>query len=294
MKLTNISISRDIRDAMDDIPSIAPIIGQIHTMFQETDISPKDLIHIIMLDPVLTGKVLDLVNSSFYGRPERITSLGQALIILGFNAVKNLAISSALLNTISFKGRRSPINPEEFWRHCLATAVGSKYLAKCRDIPHTELEKYFFAGLFHDIGKILLIRTNPDMYRKAVYESQRLGLSLEFAEYAHFGCAHTQAGGLLARKWKLDPYLIDVIEQHHSFSPDTPNPIDNLIALSNNICKKAAIGQSGNGIIEEIADDIQRYYHVEQDDLTVFSDRLPSVIEKAVHLLNVAPDRSEL
>lgn len=257
------------------------------------DAETTELVKIIMLDPVLTAKVLNLVNSSFYGLPERITSLAQAVIMLGVNTVKNIAISTILFSSMSFGSRWPAVNPDGFWQHCLATAVGCKLMAAKLNIPSHDRESFFIAGLLHDIGKILLMRTNTEKYRKAVLESKRFEVSLEFSEYVHFGCSHAQAGGLLARKWHLGRFLISAIEQHHSFSPSHPMPISEIVSISNNLCKRERIGDSGNCIIEEIAEDFQNKYRIDANTLSIFSDVLPSEIEKSASLLNMAQDNTE-
>lgn len=157
MAISVSEIPKEVEMAIEKMPPISPIIGKVNQIAHEIETSPKELVKIIMLDPVLTGKVIKLVNSSFYGVAERVQSLPQAVILLGVNTVKNLAVSTALLGTISVKKKKSPLDLEEFWKHCLASAVGCKLLGKALNVPNEEMGRYFVAGLLHDIGKILFI-----------------------------------------------------------------------------------------------------------------------------------------
>jgi len=283
-------IPREIERVAEEMPSISPVLGKINKISQEMDTSPRDLVKVIMLDPVLTGKVIKLVNSSFYGLPQKIQSLAQAVVMLGMNTVKNLAISTAVISSVFIKEKRSPLDPEEFWRHCLAAAAGCRYLAVQMKIAPDLVEMYFIAGLLHDVGKVLFIRTDPLRYKKAIEESNRLGIALTFSELVHFGCTHTQVGALLAKKWKLDSVLVDVIEQHH-FLPNTQTPLmKETVMLVNNLCKQESLGTSGNCIIEEMADTLAGRLGLGQDSLNTMVELLPSELDKAAAFLDIVQE----
>lgn len=151
----------EIERAVDEMPTFSPILGKVEQLSREMNTSPRDLIKVVMLDPVLTGKVIKLVNSSFYGLGQQVRSLSQAVLLLGINTVKNLAISTAMISTLFTRGKGPPLNPEAFWKHCIGTAVCCKFLARALRIPQDDQETFFVAGLIHDIGKILFIKTNP-------------------------------------------------------------------------------------------------------------------------------------
>src|SRR5210317_2354410 len=121
MAISVSEIPKEVEMAIEKMPPISPIIGKVNQIAHEIETSPKELVKIIMLDPVLTGKVIKLVNSSFYGVAEHVQSLPQAVILLGVNTVKNLAVSTSLLSTVSVKERNSPLDSEDFWKHCLAS-----------------------------------------------------------------------------------------------------------------------------------------------------------------------------
>ena len=238
----------EIEKAADKVPTFSPILGKIEQLSHEMNTSPRDLIKVVMLDPVLTGKVIKLVNSSFYGLGQQVQSLSQAVLLLGINTVKNLAISTAMISTLFTRGEGPPLNPEAFWKHCIGTAVCCKFLARALRIPQDHQETCFIAGLIHDIGKILFIKTNPALYKKAFSESHRFGVALTFAELSHFGCDHTHVGGLLARKWKLNDTIADVLERHHDVPENKGAIARSLVTVSNNLCKQELIGDSGNSV----------------------------------------------
>ena len=282
----------EIKKAADEIPTFSPILGKVEQFSREMNTSPRDLIKVVMLDPVLTGKVIKLVNSSFYGLGQKAMSLSQAVLLLGINTVKNIAISTAIISTLFTEGKGSPLNPEAFWKHCLGTAVLCKFLARFLRIPEDDQEGFFVAGLIHDIGKILFIKTSPARYEKALGESRRLGVALSFAELSHFGCDHTHVGGLMARKWKLDDTIADIIERHHCASEKSGSLARSLVTVSNNLCKQELTGDSGNSIMEEMAGDLAAQIGLNDDILQQAASRLPGELNKAEAFLNLFKEGS--
>ncbi|MBW1780337.1 MAG: HDOD domain-containing protein [Deltaproteobacteria bacterium] len=280
-------IPAEIERAADEMPTFSPILGKVEELSREMNVSPRDLVKVVMLDPVLTGNVIKLVNSSFYGLGQKVQSLSQAVLLLGINTVKNLAISTVMISALFTRGKGSPIHPEAFWRHCLGTAACCKYLARALRIPPDSQEAFFVAGLIHDIGKILFIKTDPTRYEKALEESRRLSVSLAFAERSHFGCDHTHVGGLLARKWKLDTPIADVIKGHHEIPEKGKADARALVTISNNLCKEWTIGDGGNSVIEEMSADVSDEIGLGPHVLAQAANLLPEQLNKAEAFLNL-------
>lgn len=280
----------EILRAIDSMPAISPVLGKINAMSRQMETSPRDLVRVIMLDPTLTGKVLKLVNSSFYGLSRRVQTLAQAVVYLGVNTVRNLAISTAVLSTVFMREKRSPLDPEAFWRHCLATAVGSRLLAGRQRMSAEEVETCFIAGLLHDVGKILLIRTDPARYSMVLHESRQLGVTLEFAELAHFGVTHCQAGGALAQHWQLDRMLTGAIAHHHDQCPDVPT---GLVAVANTLAKELPDGDSGNRIAAESIDDLTDTLGCAPGELQSARERVPQEVARAAEFLSYIREGSD-
>nr|AGS54411.1 metal-dependent phosphohydrolase [uncultured bacterium contig00180] len=114
---------------ISDMPSLPVSVGKVLEICNKPDVSPSDLNHVISLDPVLTGRILQLINSAYYGLGTHVTSLVRAITMLGINTVKNLALSTAILSTLpEYKGING-IDMEGYWRHCLCVGVTAKLLA---------------------------------------------------------------------------------------------------------------------------------------------------------------------
>jgi HD-like signal output (HDOD) protein len=281
----------ELESAAERMPAVSPIVGKISRMARELDASPKELIKIIMLEPVLTGKVIRLVNSTFYALAQPVQSLAHAVVLLGMNTVKNLAVSTAVLSAVFQEYDEGPISHIEFWRHSLGTAVGCRLLAERLKVPTRERETYFVAGLLHDIGKILLLRLNAQCSHAAVRESRACGVSLSFAEAAHFGCTHAEAGGLLARRWKLDAVLTHAVAEHHN-PRSTPTASTKLtpttaVWIANNLCKRFHIGDGGNPVIEETATALAESAGATTGIVNEIAAQLPTELDKATEFLQL-------
>ena len=286
--MATIQFSSELEQAIEEMPTISPIVNKLGEMAQSIHTAPTEIVKIIMIDPVLAAKVIKLVNSAFYGLTQQVRSLPQAVLLLGVNTVKNMAMATAVLDRVLLKSKRIPLRPDIFWQHCLATAVTCKLLAKSREVPENEREMYFLAGLLHDVGKVVYMKAMPDEYRLALEESRRLGISLHFAELAHFGCAHTHVGGLLARKWQLDPLLLEVIENHHSTDPAEPrNNLVKYVIVANNLCKQSGLGEGGNLVVEEGWSGLMEQLRVSRHGVQPIMEQLPGELKKAADFLKV-------
>ncbi|QTA37829.1 HDOD domain-containing protein [Thermosipho ferrireducens] len=209
---------------IEEIPTPDFQVQQIINIASNPEASVKDIERAISLDAALSAKVLRLVNSAYYGLPRKITKLSEAVMILGFKTVRNLALSIFTYSTLQ-KGN-SNVNKENLWKHFMATAIISETIAK--HIGYPEREEAFMAGLLHDIGKVALDITFPEvlsLLEKASRETNRpfhvIERDLEFE-------SHTLLGQTLLEKWTL-PDLFQVVSQFHETPSENENKTYNEI-----------------------------------------------------------------
>ena len=202
-------------DYIDDLPTLPAIAMEVNVMLQDYDTSVKQLTRTIEKDQTLVPKILKLVNSAFFGFRSRIGTISHAVVILGFNTVRNAVVSVSIIEAFS-KDALKDFDITRFWTHSIAVAVVSRYLAE--KTRQGSPEASFTAGLMHDIGKIVLAQFFQDLF-KVVWESARENnLSFYEAEKKEIPITHAQVGGYLAKKWQLPHGIIDTIRYHH-----TPN-----------------------------------------------------------------------
>jgi putative nucleotidyltransferase with HDIG domain len=181
----------------------------------EANTCANTLNRVISLDPVLTGRVLQLINSAYYCLPSKVNSLTRAIILLGINTVKNVVLSFALLQSFSRRDAFRAFPADGFWAHSLSVAAGAKLLAGQHGVQFAEREDFFVAGLMHDIGKVPLNHLFTEEYRRAAAWARSSGASMRDGEQAVIGIDHGAVGEVIARKWELSPALCEALALHH-------------------------------------------------------------------------------
>ena len=202
-----------------NMPSLPVTVSKVQEICDNPKTSPVDLYKVISLDPVLMGKVMKLINSAYYGLSDKVTSLVRAIIMLGMNTVKNLALSSAVMGLMSGEKNFVKMNSDKFWEHSLCTGIIARKIASDTGIGRAEQEEYFINGLLHDIGKIPLISCFPGEYTELV-EKRAAGDygSTAEAEKEFFGMDHTETGLMIADSWNLGEPVKNVIVSHHDIN----------------------------------------------------------------------------
>lgn len=228
---------------IDNLPPLSPSVSKILELANDITASPKDLLNIIKIDPVLTGKILKVINSAYYAMPNQVASLNKALILMGFNTIKNLALSTAIIENVR-AGESKEFDSAALWDHCLAVAVASKSLARAAGVKITELEEYFIAGLLHDIGRVVIIQNFPEQYINVIEHPDLQTRPLVEIEQEIMGLNHCEAGAIIARKWQLPESLTTVIENHHS---DSDHLGTCIVHIADKYCKKTGTGYDVDG-----------------------------------------------
>jgi len=208
-------IKAKIIASVDKMPSLPTTVGKIIQLAHDIKSSAKDILAVIQLDPVVAAKVLKLINSAYYGMPNRV-SLSQAVVLLGINTIKNLALSSAIVGQMGQGAVKiKSFDQHRFWEHSLGTAIVAKAIGKTMGTDPATVDEFFVAGLVHDIGKLVMALFLPMYYSKALQYAQEKSLTGSDAEMATIGIDHSEVGSQLAEKWSLNPLLIDSIRYHH-------------------------------------------------------------------------------
>lgn len=201
-----------IRVFVDKMPSLSTTVSKVLEICSRPDTAANDLNKVISLDPVLTGQVLKLINSAYYSLMNKVTSLTRAIIMLGLNTVKNLALSTAIIRSVG-QAKKSKVLPiKEFWAHSIGVGAMAKLLAAERGLPLAEREEYFVAGLLHDLGKIPF----GDEYTEVLARVKAVQEPLILAERQVMSLDHEEIGQMIASKWKLNATITDAICHHHS------------------------------------------------------------------------------
>ena len=203
-------------DRLEDLPTLPAIAMEVNKMLRDYNTSIKELSETIEKDQAIVPRIMKLVNSAFFGFRPYINDISRAVVVLGFNTVRNVVISVSIIDTFSGKEALEDFDIKGFWIHSVAVAVTSKYLAEKTRLQAAE--DAFTGGLLHDIGKVVLAQFFQDLFRNVWASAKQDNLSLYEAESREILITHAQIGAHLAKKWRLSRAMVDTILYHHEVS----------------------------------------------------------------------------
>lgn len=239
---------------VEKMPAFPKSVQQVVQLTSDINASAKDIVRVIECDPVMTVKILKAINSSFYGLPQKITSVQRAVVHIGLNTIKNMALGVAAMGMLNANNKAN-FNTSDFLLHSLTTASISKMLAERIGLSPTECGDSFVAGLLHDFGKVVFAEFIPDEFKLALEKSTEQQRPLYQTELEFIGLNHSQAGKILAEKWELSDTLIDAIAHHHDLD-HSPNVLRDCVFAANQISKQMQFGDGGNPLIEDFPESI--------------------------------------
>ncbi|MBA3015105.1 MAG: HDOD domain-containing protein [Desulfobulbaceae bacterium] len=266
--------THDIIAKIGDLPSLPSVASRINAEIENEALSAKTLGAIISEDSSLATRMLRLANSAFYGMSRQIASIDKAVMILGFDTVKNLALSVSIYSF--FKQRMSStIDVKGLWNHSLGTAVCARILMARTAVKLAE--QAFLLGIVHDIGKTILI-SQCLSESEHVYQMVREGdATQEEAEVKVFGFTHQVIGSQLLREWKFPEAIVTGVKAHHMLPPElkdcdqATSQLCHAVCVANQFSKVLAFGNSTNSNREAIPSVLWGHLGIGRGDLAAVS-----------------------
>jgi putative nucleotidyltransferase with HDIG domain len=199
-------------DRMPNLPTLPQVALKVNELLQDSNISVRILSDIIMKDQAIVTNILKLVNSSFYGFPSKFDSISRAILVLGFETLRNAILSVSVTQTLSKANSQVGFSITDFWRHSIAVAVTCRQLSI--RIPLEVPETCFVGGLIHDMGKVIIASFFIEEFQQ-VLTLCRSGHHYLDAERSVLPLDHARIGGYLAERWRLPENLINAVSYHH-------------------------------------------------------------------------------
>ncbi len=206
-------------DQIKQLATLPFILNKVNRMLFDHETSMSQLTKLIEADQAITAKLLKMVNSAFFGFRSRISNIPHALVILGFNSIRNALISLTVLDFFDKTPGAKRWDPQEFWMHSVSTAIIGKDLAEKTRLAFPD--DSFTAGLLHDMGKIILAQYFSEEFHRILTVMAKGSLPFHQAEKKIYPpLDHARIGGYIAGKWQFPPSLVEAIQYHHFVNPD--------------------------------------------------------------------------
>jgi putative nucleotidyltransferase with HDIG domain len=224
-----------------DIQSLPPVAMKVLQLMNNEYSSINELEKIISMDQAFAARLLRIANSPYYGRGRSVDTVSTAIILIGFNTMKNLVIAASMKDL----HRKFGLFEQRLWEHSLGVSIAASLIAA--ETKMLQPEEALVAGLIHDVGKTVLNNSIPDSYSIVVERVYEEGLPFLELEDQMLGFNHCNVGGLIARKWKLPKSLEVVIQYHHSetfpaFEESNFEATCEIVRVADAICLNLGIG----------------------------------------------------
>jgi HD-like signal output (HDOD) protein len=217
-------------EGMHALPSMPTLYREVMQELQSPDASIDQIGQIISKDLGMLTKMLQVVNSPFYGLPRRISSATQAVALLGLEAIKSLVLSMKVFSQFE-SSSQTFFSLDVLWNHGMTTGRYARMIAKDQGTDTRVMEDAFTAGLLHDVGLLVLATNVPDQYTETLALMQNQGIAEWEAERQVLGATHAEVGGYLLGTWGLSDTIVEAVAFHHDPTRSTGHTLSPLTAV---------------------------------------------------------------
>jgi putative nucleotidyltransferase with HDIG domain len=225
-----------------DLPTIPVVATKVMQLVESERATADELSKVVAADPAVAARVLKISNSSFYGRQGKIQNLSAAIVMLGFNTLKSVVITASVRQVYQPFG----LTEKMLWEHSFGTALAARIIAGWTGLANEE--EAFLAGLFHDIGKVIMNNQDRSKFQLVMERCYNEELPFHEAERSVYHYSHEEVGSLVTRKWNFPDTLTETVRRHHDFAFSDLNDLSLLhltaiVALADMFCHRLGIGQ---------------------------------------------------
>ncbi len=251
---------------VDELPSLPQVVIRVMELTEDPDSTAFDINEVLSQDQNMTAQVLRMANSIYYGYSRRIATVTDAIIHIGFNAVRSIVLAASVSKILKRELEGYSMGQGELWVHSQCAAVFARLLAK--KVKFRSVELAYTATLLHDIGKLILNSYMNEAYQEVIDTVNRDRISFDQAEAAILGFNHAEVGGKVAEKWNLPGDLVEAIALHHNTTMAKNNPtLTSLVHVSDAVILQMGMGLGLDGLQYPLSDDALQLIGVENSDL---------------------------
>ncbi|HMB30756.1 MAG TPA: HDOD domain-containing protein [Desulfohalobiaceae bacterium] len=283
--MSNIEVLQKIRN-IRELPALPAVASKVLEIASDQDSTAKELSKVISQDQSLTTRTLKLVNSAYYGFPRTVSKITEAVVILGFNTVKNLALSVSVCNF--FGGGQGDFDRKRLWEHSVGAAVAATILAK-KAMMKSFIEDLFVSGLLHDIGLIIEDQYFHEQFLQALAMSENKNIPIEIAERDILGIDHAMIGKKIGETWKLPSKINNIIGFHHQpqYANGETKKETSVIYIADLVCKLQGFGFDGDQVVPTLRKEPFTVLGISKEELKEITKEFEVDIEKAQDFLEL-------
>lgn len=268
-------LKKEIAKSIKDLEPLPKVIHEARELLSNPNTTFKKIGKVLETDQAITAKVLKIANSAYYGLSGRVSSIHQALIVLGHETLKQViytaGASKLLAKTLKGYGLQSSV----LWNHSLAVAFGAKIIAAKRK-PTLENDA-FTAGLLHDVGKLILdehIYKSKSIFDKLIKNNN----SYREAEEKLFGFDHSEIAALICEEWRLPENQTLAIKFHHDPSRSRKEELAYILHLADHLAHKCGFGTEITEGTKAIKDNVLEVLNIDEEDLVPIMEKITECV----------------
>lgn len=231
-------VRKSLEQSLRELPPLPTAVTKVLQEMQQPEPSSANVEKIIAGDQALASKVLRVVNSAYYGVSRQVTNVGQAIIILGLQQVRNIVLSVGSMAAFNAKTPRQLETMQRFWQHSFGCGAVCNLLAPHVGWDRKKTETAFTAGILHDIGRLFLFCNFGNTYDKLIDVANDHGITFEEAEVKMLGMGHGAIGGVIAEEWGLPVALVECIRNHEGPFETLPDELTSVVHFGDWLNKK--------------------------------------------------------
>ena len=202
-----------INNQISSLPALPAIVTKVMAVTANPESTANELMRVILPDQMMCSTILKVANSAFFGIPRGVSTIERAVVVLGYDEIRNIVIGKAIFSSLPKLSKENRNTISLFWEHAFTCGLASKIIAEHLHLPPSE---FFIAGLIHDIGKLAMLMAFPHEYSILRELSNPNNLNDSAEEQAKFAISHDKVGLQLAERWLLPEKLVMAIGYHHS------------------------------------------------------------------------------
>jgi len=234
--------AEDLVGTIEDLPTIPVVATQVLLLLDKPEVRIEEVADLMLTDQVMTARVMKMVNSPVFKPSHEITSLRLALVYLGLKHIREVALTTSLID--AFGSDTGNFDISAFWEHSFGVGMVSKIIAG--KIGYNDIEKAYIGGIIHDLGVVFLSQYQREEFQAILDSIKDKPIKLVDAEIERMGTTHCEIGLCMARKWNFPEAYCELISYHHAPTEATIDPVlCAIVNLSDLFCSVRGLNYGG-------------------------------------------------